>query len=305
MRRIRHPRRPLPTGTGPAARLARRVFELSVRIGERNPDHPGALKAAEAYVESEMRKAGYRPLSQEYRLGGPHDARIRPRNIAAILPGTGPGAPVFVVGAHYDTAPGTPGADDNATGVAALLELAARLKSRPGKAEVRFVAFSTEEPPYFGSSHMGSAHYARALKNEGRAVIGMISLEMLGFYSDADGSQSYPPIIGLFYPDRGDFIGLVSDLGSRHFLKTFAAQCRPPRGTRVVSSALPKIIPAITFSDHWPFWRQGFQALMVTDTAFLRYIHYHRPTDLPENLDFERMADVVDGLERAVTALTR
>jgi len=217
--RLSHPRRPLPRGTGLAARLAGHVAALAVRIGERNPEHPAALAAAAAYVEGEFRKAGYSPLIQEYRL----NSGERLQNVAAVLPGEGGSSPIFVVGAHYDTAPGTPGADDNASGVAALLELAARLKARQGKIEIRFVAFSSEEPPYFGTDEMGSRHYAESLKSEGRKVLGMLSLEMLGFYSDAAGSQSYPPPLGLFYPDRGNFIALVSDLGSRKFLRRFAS----------------------------------------------------------------------------------
>jgi hypothetical protein len=152
---------------------------------------------------------------------------------------------------------------------------------------------------------MGSAFHAAALKEEGRVVKGMLSLEMLGYYSDAKGSQRYPWPLSLFYPDTADFIGLVSDLSSRAFLKEFRAGFKTPKGTKHVASSLPAWIGEITLSDHKCYWDEGFPALLVTDTSFLRYPHYHLMSDTAEKLDYERMADVVDGLEAALEALRR
>ncbi len=287
------------------ARLRRHVQTLADDIGERNAWNPEALAAAIEYIRKEFRAAGYEPAIQTYPVP---ELRRAPaftgQNISATVPGRYSQAPVLVVGAHYDTEWNTPGADDNASGVAALLELAARLKPHAGGAELRFIAFGTEEQG-FGSDHMGSFHCARALKEEGREVLGMLSLEMLGFYSDEPGSQKYPPLLSLFYPDRANYISVVSNLRSRGFLKRVRESFQPPGGLRVITAALPSIFSQITLSDHYCFWRQGFPAAMVTDTAFLRNEHYHQPTDTPDRLDYARLADTVLGLERTIVGLSR
>lgn len=289
-----------------ASRLEASVRVLAGDIGVRNYAVPAALRKAEAFVRAGLAKPGYEVEEQAYTVRTPQGQEAPMRNFIATLPGAAPGAPVLVVGAHYDSASATPGADDNASGVAALLELASRFHGRTGGAvELRFVAYSTEEPPFFGSGQMGSGWHARALKAEGRAVAGMLSLEMLGVYSDAAGSQRYPAGLGLFYPDRADFIGLVSNLSSRRFLKRLVAGFKTPKGTRHIAASLPEFISDIRRSDHACYWEQGFPAVLVTDTSFLRYPHYHQMTDTPEKLDYERMADVVDGLEAALEALRR
>lgn len=274
---------------------------LAGDIGERNTWNPAAVAAAVEYVQQCFSKSGYEPTVQDYPVpalrGTP---AFTGRNISVTVPGRGPTAPVLVIGAHYDSVCGTPGADDNASGVAALLELAGRLKASSGGAEVRFVAFDTEE---LGFDRMGSWHYARALKAEGREVLGMLSLEMLGYYSDEPGSQRYPHILRLFYPDKANYIGAVSNLRSRGFLKRVKGGFKPPGGLPVITAALPIFIHQITLSDHYSFWRQGYPAAMVTDTAFLRNPHYHQPTDTPDRLDYARLADAVAGLERAIRLL--
>lgn len=297
---------PMPAVSPAAQRLEADVRALSMDIGPRNYLFPESLKKAEAHVKAGFAKAGYAVAEQEYRVRPPGVAESAARNFTVVVPAARPDAPVLVVGAHYDSAPETRGADDNASGTAAVLELARRFQGRAGGAvELRFAAFSTEEPPFFGTRQMGSAFHAAALKKEGRAVKGMLSLEMLGYYSDVKGSQRYPWPLSLFYPDTADFVGLVSDLSSRAFLREFRSGFKTPKGTKHVASSLPSWIGEITLSDHKCYWDEGFRAILVTDTSFLRYPHYHLMSDTAEKLDYERMADVVDGLEAALEALRR
>jgi Zn-dependent M28 family amino/carboxypeptidase len=208
---------------------------------------------------------------------------------------TGQGA--IVIGAHYDSVPGSPGADDNASGVAALIELA-RLKL-----PARFVAFANEEMPYFQSGEMGSHAYAARARAGGDTIDAMLSLEMLGYYRDEPGSQHYPPPLSWFYPDRGDFIGFVADIGSRRLVRRAIGAFREHARFPSEGVAAPAAIPGVTWSDHWSFRRHDYPAIMVTDTAFYRYPHYHLPSDTPEKLDYLRMARVTLGLAAVVKEL--
>jgi Zn-dependent M28 family amino/carboxypeptidase len=234
---------------------------------ERNRD----LETPARYIE----KAFTESASQYFRSGG-----REVRNIEA-------GAGDIVVGAHYDTVPGSPGADDNASGVAVLIELA---KMVPG---IRFVAFANEEAPYFLGPEMGSFVYAR---ERGRGVRAMFSLEMLGYYDDAPGSQRYPAPLGLLYPGRGNFVAFVADLGCIALVRKSAQAFRRSSDFPAEWLAAPSLIPGVSWSDHWSFRKHGHPAVMVTDTAFYRYPHYHLPSDTPEKLDYERMAKVTVGL---------
>jgi Zn-dependent M28 family amino/carboxypeptidase len=193
----------------------------------------------------------------------------------------------IVVGAHYDTVPGSPGADDNASGVAVLIELSKMIDG------IRFVAFANEEAPYFLSPEMGSFVYAR---DRAQGVRAMFSLEMLGYYRDEPGSQRYPAPLGLFYPDRGNFIAFVADLGSFSLVRKSSRLFRQNSDFPSEWLAAPSIVPGLSWSDHWSFRQHGYPAVMVTDTAFYRYPHYHLPSDTPEKLDYERMARVTMGL---------
>jgi hypothetical protein len=292
--------------TAAEKRLAADVGILAGDIGPRNYAHPAALARAEAHMKSSLSRAGYTVEEQPYTVRPPGmSADVPMRNFIAVLPASNPGAPVLVIGAHYDTARDTPGADDNASGSAVLLELARRFAhQRPEAVEVRFLAYGSEEPPFFGTKQMGSVFHARALKAEGRPVVGMISLEMLGYYNDAPGSQKYPPFLSLFYPNRANYVGAVSDLSSRAFLRSFSKVFTPSK-VPVVAASLPAWITEIGLSDHKSYWDEGFPGLILTDTSFLRYTHYHMTTDTPERLDYRRMADVVDGLEAAITTLRK
>lgn len=263
-----------------ADRLRSHVQTLAA--GERNQD----LETPARYIEAQLGGGARR---QEYRSAG--------RTVSNIELGQG----AIVVGAHYDTVPGSPGADDNASGVAALIELSRVLSLE----RIRFVAFANEELPYSHGDEMGSFVYARRARERGERIAAMFSLEMLGCYSDAPGSQRYPPLIGWFYPDRADFIAFVGDLGARRLVKRAHALFRRHSQFPSQSLAAPAFVPGITRSDHWSFRRHGFAALMVTDTAFNRYPHYHLPSDTPEKLDYQRMAQVTLGLAGMLGELAR
>ena len=280
-------------------RLRQHVEVLALKIGERHIRRPGALAAAARYIEEALARSGGRSVRpQFYEVHG-----IKCANLEVELPGVGRPREILLVGAHYDTVEGSPGADDNASGVAAMIEIAALLSRRRLRCTVRCVAFVNEEPPFFYSRKMGSAVYARAARSRGDDIKLMISLEMLGCYSARSMSQRYPPFLRFFYPDRGNFIAFISNLGSRHELarlhEAFCSQCTFP-SERLAS---PAIVPGVSWSDQRSFWRAGFPAVMVTDTAFYRYRHYHAPTDTPEKLDYAAMESVTAGLADAVTTL--
>ncbi len=268
-----------------AGRLRRHVAELAKN--ERNSD----LETAAKYIESAFASRGLIPASHLFESGG--------RTVRNIEAGSG----AIVVGAHYDTAPGSPGADDNASGVAVLIELAAMLAAE--RLPVRFVAFANEEMPYFLTEEMGSSAWAKRARERGEPVRAMLSLEMLGYYRDAPGSQSYPAPLGLFYPDRGDFIAFVGDLGARGLVRKTISSFRKNSSFPSEGVAAPGFIPGVTWSDHWSFREQGFPAIMLTDTAFYRYPHYHLPSDTPEKLDYERMARVTTGLAAMLRDLVK
>lgn len=263
---------PLPPLSGEcralAERLRRHVAELA--RSERNSD----LETPARYIEAQLGSF----TSQEFESGG--------RKVRNLETGSGP----IVVGAHYDTVPGSPGADDNASAVAVLIELAAM------NLPARFVAFANEEAPYSFTPEMGSWAWAMRARSRGEAVRAMFSLEMLGCYRDEPGSQRYPPPLGLFYPDRGDFIAFVGDIGARGLVRKAIGAFRKHARFPSEGVAAPAFIPGVTWSDHWSFRKHGFPAIMVTDTAFNRNPHYHRPSDTPETLDYERMARVTLGL---------
>jgi Zn-dependent M28 family amino/carboxypeptidase len=202
-----------------------------------------------------------------------------------------------VVGAHYDTVPGSPGADDNASAVAALIELARM------RLPARFVAFANEEMPYFRTNEMGSQAWASAARQRGDEIRAMLSLEMLGCYSDAPGSQRYPRGVAWLYPDRGNFIAFVGDIGARRLVRRATGAFRRHAKFPSEGLAAPSLVEGVTRSDHWPFRLAGFQAIMVTDTAYNRYAHYHLPSDTPEKLDYLRMARVTLGVAAVIKEL--
>jgi len=278
--------------------LKAHVFTLAATIRERNLQRYSALTRAAQYVSATFRDAGYDVHEQTYTVEG------KPvQNLEVELPGQSRREETVVVGAHYDSFVGTPGADDNATGVAALLELARLAAHQRYARTVRFVAFGNEEPPYFHTPIMGSWVYARALKQRGERVSAMLSLEMLGYYSEEDGSQVYPPAFRFFYPRTGNFIAFVGNLRSHHLVRETIGSFRKHTRFPSMGAAAPGFMPGIGWSDHWSFWQEGYPAVMVTDTALFRNKQYHMPGDTPEKLDYDRMTRVVSGLDQVIADL--
>jgi Zn-dependent M28 family amino/carboxypeptidase len=278
--------------------LRRHVEVLAGEIGERNVQRPAALAAAESYIARTWAELGFQVADQRYVAAGVDCA-----NLEVVVAGDIAPAEIVVVGAHYDTVPGSPGADDNASAVAALLEITRLAAHIRPQRTLKLVAFVNEEAPFFYWGSMGSGVYARAARRRGDDIRAMFSLEMLGCYSDAPGSQTYPPLLKYFYPDRGDFVAFVSNLRSRRVLREAVAAFRASSRFPCESAALPSWIPGVGWSDQLSFWRAGYHGVMVTDTAFHRYPHYHRPTDTPDRLDYARLAQVTEGLAGAFTRL--
>jgi Zn-dependent M28 family amino/carboxypeptidase len=210
------------------------------------------------------------------------------------------------VGAHYDSVVGSPGANDNASGVAGLLALARRFAGKPRGQTLRFVAFVNEEPPYFQTEEMGSLVYAKRCQARGDNISAMVSLETIGYFSDAPGSQKYPSAgLGFFYPSKGNFIGFVGNTRSRALLRSAVSAFKKERKLPCEGASLPAVIPGIGWSDQWSFWQCGYPAIMVTDTAPFRYPHYHSSTDTPDKLDYDRFALVVSGMEKVIAELAK
>ncbi len=280
--------------------LRRWVNRLSVDIAARPGGDVTKSRIAAKWIESELSEVnmGYRPKVRIF-----EESEAEYRNVEAELPGATKPGEIVVVGAHYDSVSGCPGANDNATGVAAMLAIAQAFTGTENVRTLRFVAFANEEPPFFRTDAMGSLVYARACKRRGEKIVAMISLESLGYYSDEPNSQRFPPGLRKFYPDTGNFVGIVGDENSRPLVETFYRSFRRVSDFPVQKAALPADLPGIGWSDHWSFWQCGYPALMVTDTAPYRYPHYHKPSDTPDKVDFPRYSLVVKGLAGAVKAL--
>jgi Zn-dependent M28 family amino/carboxypeptidase len=283
-------------GPGLAAYLRRVVEKLSLEIGPRPWNEHSRLERAADFIAGELSGFGLDATEQRFAF----DGRTY-RNVIGELAGGSAADPLLVVGAHYDTVRDTPGADDNASGVAGLLGLAGLLAHRPPGRTVRFAAFALEEPPVYRSSRMASYRYAKSLKEAGTLVGGMICLEMIGFFSDREGSQGYPlPFMSLAFPKTADFVAMVGNRRSTKFTGIAAEGFRAATDLPLSTLNAPAIVIGIDFSDHWSFGKFGYPALMVTDTAFYRNPNYHRPGDRPETLDYGRMAKVVAGLRGSV-----
>ncbi|RJQ49517.1 MAG: M28 family peptidase [Nitrospiraceae bacterium] len=279
--------------------LKKTVQYLAGEIGSRGYLQTEALSKASEYIRDEFSSYGYAVLEQPYEVEG-----RAYRNIYTEIKGSRQPEKILVVGAHYDTVTGTPGADDNASGIAGLLELSRLLKGMSSALTVQFVAFTLEEPPFFRSSFMGSQRYAQSLKQKGTDVEGMICLEMIGYFTDEPESQLFPlPFLRWKYPTKGNFITLVSNIHSKHFLKRVKDAFQKGTDLRTESFSSPSFVIGTDFSDHRSFWKSGYDAVMVTDTAFFRNPQYHGIGDVPEILDYERMAEVVLGLRSAVEEL--
>ena len=295
---------PLPPLTPEEAALAqslkRHIATIAAR--EHNLAHYEELEKVARYIEVTLASFGYTIGRQEFLAAGKMVRNIE----VTVEPGTQNSDPrVIVVGAHYDSVSGSPGANDNATGPAAVIELArlARDLDAVGTKRIRFAFFVNEEPPYFRTEAMGSLQYARALARRNERVIAMYSLETIGFYSSEPGSQIYPAPFGLMFPDRGDFVAFVGMLGSRTLVRKTMQSFRSHTAFPSIGGVAPGFVPGIGWSDHWAFAEHGFEAVMITDTAPFRYPHYHRPSDTPDKIDAEKVARVVKGIERVIRDL--
>jgi len=248
-----------------------------------------SLDAISEYIAGRMRSYGADVSFQEYSADG-----LAYRNVVAVFGPTD--GKSLVVGAHYDAAYDTPGADDNASGVAGLLELGRMLKEIPPDVTVELVAWTLEEPPFFATPEMGSAVHARSLGEAGADVRLVVALETIGYFSDEEDSQDYPsPVMRLFYPDRGDFVAVVGITSQGGTVARVKKAMRGASDLPVHAIAAPALIPGIDFSDHRSYWEFGYDAVMVTDTAFYRNKYYHTLQDTPDRLDYVRMAKVVEG----------
>jgi hypothetical protein len=282
-----------------ANELRKDVEKLALEIGERNVSkHPQELDRAADWIQSEFISAGLTFGKQIYMA----DGRAY-RNLDVEIPGKSKPFEIVVVGAHYDSAVGTPGANDNASGIAAVLALLRRFADRWLGRTLRFVAFTNEEPPYFQTEKMGSAVYARRCRERNEKIVAMLSLETIGYFDDAAGSQHYPAPFGMLYPSEGNFIGFVGIQDSAALVRRAVETFRREEKFPSEGAALPDFVSGVGYSDHWSFNQQGYPAVMVTDTAMFRYPHYHEPTDTPDKIDFDRMARVVRGLEKVIEEL--
>jgi len=279
--------------------LHRDVQELAGVIGQRNVWNYAQLTEAVNFIESSLAEVGYKVRRQSYTA----EKEIC-YNLEVEITGSQKPEEIIIIGAHYDSVFGTVGANDNGSGAAAVLSLARRFRDKKVGRTLRFVLFVNEEPPFFQTESMGSVVYAKSCREKNENIVGMLSLETIGYYTDEPKSQQYPFPFSMFYPSTGNFIGFVSNLSSRHLLKqvikTFRENCKFPSE----GGAVPEFIPGIGWSDHWAFWKQGYPAVMVTDTALFRYPYYHGPQDTPEKIDYERLAMVVSSLEAVVGKLT-
>jgi len=276
--------------------LYRHVEYLSVKIGDRHLWKEGSLNNAADYIESVFTSSGYTVSRQTYSCYGQTVSNL-------IAEKNGTDQEVVIIGAHYDSVPGSPGADDNASAVAGLLELARLHRERSNKKTFVFVAFANEESPCFGSNKMGSMVYAKHLKEQMTLVEVMVSLEMIGFFSK-ERMQAYPlPGMGLIYPKTGNFIGVVGNFRSSKYVSFFKKGIRKYSNIRVQSLMAPEFFGGINLSDNYAFWQHGYKAVMVTDTSFFRNRNYHQETDTIDSLDFYKMAEAVKGLHFALREL--
>jgi hypothetical protein len=279
-------------------RLRQHVHILAGDIGERQLWRPAALERATRYIEATWQAQGYHVARQSFVAEGQTVYNLETQFAGGLR-----GDEIVVVGGHYDTVLGSPGANDNATGTAAVLELARLLAGQRLARTVRFVAFVNEEVPFFETDTMGSWVYARRSRARGEQIMAMLAIETIGFYSDVVGSQHYPFPFGLFYPRTGNFIGFVGNIASRALVRRSMAAFRQHTPFPSEGVAAPGWMTGIGWSDHWAFWQEGYPGVMVTDTALFRYAPYHTREDTPDRVNYDHMARVVAGLARVVSTL--
>ncbi len=282
--------------------LERHVTSLC-ELGPRVPSRPLAIRSTIAQIEQFWHEVGL-PVRRE-----PFQTLYGPAcNLITEIPGRSRRREIVVLGAHYDTVDTTPGADDNASAIAVLLETSRRLAKVFGERTIRFVAFACEEPPYFNLGQMGSQHHARECKRRKEKLVGMICLEMVGYFQCGQPQPlpaSIPKVFRYLVPKEANFIAAVSNFRSFRLLWQFSHAFRRGCSLPLCARALPSFVPEIWLSDHRGFWEQGYPAIMLTDTSFLRNPNYHLPSDLPDTLDYSAMAEVTHGTCAAIRTLAR
>jgi len=293
---------PLPPLTGEQRALEQELHShvqtLAGQIGERNVFRHDRLVMAADYIRTTLAGAGHEIRRQPYRVGG----KIC-ENVEAEVRGSRRPDDIMVIGAHYDTVQGSPGANDNASGVAAMLALARAFAKATPACTLRFIAFANEEPPLFQTEYMGSRVYAKRSRERGERITLMLSLETIGYYSDEPGSQHLLFPLNLIYPSTGNFIAFVSNVENGFLVRQLVGSFRQQTQFPSEGGALWDLIPGVGWSDHWAFWKEGFPAVMVTDTALFRYPAYHSNADRPEFVQYERMARVVSGLHSVIAEM--
>jgi Zn-dependent M28 family amino/carboxypeptidase len=278
-----------------SAHLKAHVTKLASDIGPRSVWDEKGLLATVDYLKKSLADLGYTVNEQAYDAQGK-----KVLNLEVEIKGAATPDQIFIVGAHYDSVRGQPAANDNGSGVAAVLEMARAFKeAKPGKT-VRFVFFVNEEPPFSWTDLMGSVVYAKRCRERKENVVGMISMETIGFYSDEKGSQKYPPPFDKFFPAEGNYAAFVADTKSEQLMQSVIAGFRRSAQFPSEGIATAPEIKGIGYSDHWSFWQQDYRAMMITDTAMFRYPHYHTDNDTPDKLDYDRMARVVEGVTASV-----
>lgn len=284
------------------ANLRLHVDRLAGLIGPRNFAQPKSIDATLGYLRSQWQTIGYLVAEETYDAIGDEAT-----NLIVETPGGKKPDEIVLLGAHYDTCGETPGADDNASAVAVMLEVSRLLSRHIGKRTARYVAFACEEPPYFNCDSMGSQHNAREARRRGDKIVAMLCLEMVGYFRDEPGSQQLPETLPRwlhpFFPKRGNFLTAVGNLRSWRLLWPFRRGFRRATQLPLFSIALPEKIHEIRLSDNSSYWDQGYPALMLTDTSFLRNPHYHALTDTPDTLDYQHMTDVALGVAGAMKRL--
>jgi len=279
-------------------RLKEHVYKLAADIGERSVFQYAKLEEAAGYITGQLRSLGYNVEFQKYTASG-HSVK----NIIATKVGTTRSQEFVLVGAHYDTC-FNPGADDNASGISALLELARFISDRETACSIKFIAFVNEEPPFFKTEEMGSRVYTREAKKRGEDIKAVLILESIGYYSDKPGSQRYPLFFGPFYPNKGNFITVVGNFPSRWLVRSIVNSFKRSKTLFPIESVTTfNFISGVDFSDHWSFWQEGYPAVMITDTAFYRNPDYHFASDTYEKLNYRSLAEVAKGLSSVLSDL--
>lgn len=281
-----------------AAELESDVRHLAEHIGDRHLDRYDSLRTTAEYLSMTMMKLGYSSAGQQFTVEGKPCVNVVGQRTGIRQPDR-----IVIVGAHYDSVAGSPGANDNASGVAAVLALARRFAGHHPGLTLRLAFFVNEEPPYFQTSRMGSYAYALRCRHYGEDIAAMISFDGIGFYTDEPATQQYPSPMGMLYPDAGNFIAIVGNTSSSDLVKRLVGSFRGHAAFPSEGAALPGFLPGVGWSDHWSFWQTGYQAVMVTDTLPFRYAHYHSHDDTPDKLDFDRMARVVEGMSNVIADL--